>query len=103
MSRLLVVVLTVLVTSCSVSRPSEDASGEEVYQLLCANCHGVDLEGGALGPSLGADSVSASQPDAFIEFAIVNGKGSMPSFESVLNDSQVDRLVGYIRQVQDQG
>jgi len=92
--------LLVISVGCSVSRPEEDASGEEIYGLLCSNCHAEDLRGGALGPSLGPGSNSETQPDAFIEFAIVNGKGSMPSFGNVLNDAQVDRLVDYIRQVQ---
>lgn len=100
MVRAFAVSLLLLIAACSVSRPDDDANGEEIYQLLCSNCHGEDLQGGALGPSLGADSVSADQPDSFIEFAIVNGKGSMPSFGNVLNDSQVDLLVGYIREVQ---
>lgn len=100
MVRALALALLVLSAACSVSRPDDDATGEEIYQLLCSNCHGEDLEGGALGPSLGPESVSAHQPDSFIEFAIVNGKGSMPSFGNVLHDSQVDLLVAYIREVQ---
>jgi mono/diheme cytochrome c family protein len=101
MLRAVVLCLLLLVSvGCSVSRPEEDASGEEIYRLLCSNCHAEDMGGGALGPSLGPGSNSATQPDAFIEFAIVNGKGSMPSFGNVLNDRQVDRLVDYIRQVQ---
>lgn len=53
-----------------------------------------------MGPALGPGSNSAEQPDSFIEFAIVNGKGSMPSFEASLNEGQVDLLVDYIREVQ---
>jgi mono/diheme cytochrome c family protein len=102
MVRALAITLLLLTTACSVSRPDQDATGEEVYQLLCSNCHGEDLLGGPLGPSLGAGSVSAGQRDSFVEFAIVNGKGSMPSFGNVLNDSQVDLLIAYIREVQGQ-
>lgn len=92
--------LLLILSACSVSRPQPGDSGEEIYQQLCANCHGVDLEGTPLGVALGPGSNSADQPDSFIEFAIVNGKGSMPSFEASLQDGQVDLLVEYIREVQ---
>lgn len=98
--RVWALILVVSIAGCSVSRPGEDATGEETFQLLCANCHGVDLEGNPLGPAIGPGSNAAERPDAFLEFAIVNGKGSMPSFESVLDDAQVGRLIDYIREVQ---
>lgn len=92
-------VALLLLGACSVSRPSEDASGEEIYTQLCANCHGVDLEGG-VGPLLGPGSNAAGQPDSFLETSIVAGRGRMPSFGSVLNQTQVDRLIEYIREIQ---
>jgi cytochrome c551 len=89
----------VAVAGCSVGRPAEDASGEEIYTQLCSNCHGDDLSGG-VGPALGPDSNAASEPDEFLEFTILNGRGRMPSFDSSLNEAQLDRLVAYIREVQ---
>lgn len=91
-----------LTAACSVGRPPGDATGEEIYARLCANCHGSDLSGG-IGPALGPGSSSVSEPDEFIVFTVVNGRGRMPSFESTLDESQVDRLVDYIREVQDGG
>ena len=82
-----------------MGQPDDGASGEEVYQQLCANCHGDDLSGG-LGPALGPGSNSAAQPDEFLELAILRGRGSMPSFSSTLDQGQVDRLVGYLRETQ---
>lgn len=49
---------------------------------------------------MGPGSNSADQPDEFLEVTIVNGRGSMPSFSSSLDDDQLDRLVAYIREVQ---
>jgi len=89
-----------LVTACSLGDPPEDATGEEIYAELCARCHGADLEGG-IGPALGPGSSSAEEPDEFLQFTIMNGRGRMPSFSSSLDASQLDRLVGYIREVQD--
>lgn len=99
MRRFSVVMLLVL-SACSVGRPADDASGDEIYRQLCANCHGADLNGG-IGPPLGPGSNAASQPDAFLEFAIINGRGRMPSFSATLNDQQVDRLVVYLREEQE--
>lgn len=91
--------LVLLVAACSVGQPDEDATGEEIYQQLCANCHAEDLSGG-LGPALGPGSNSDRQPDEFLEFAIMRGRGSMPSFSSSLNSEQLDRLVRFLRRVQ---
>lgn len=96
----LVLVVALGLAACGVGRPPEDATGGEVYRLLCANCHGSDLSGG-LGPPLGSDSPSAAQPDAFLEVSIMRGRGRMPSFSTSLNEDQLARLIDYIREVQD--
>jgi mono/diheme cytochrome c family protein len=89
--------LFLAVSACSPT-PPDDATGEEIYDQLCARCHGADMSG-AVGPALGPGSDAASETDEFIEFTIVNGRGRMPSFES-LDEDQVDRLVAHIREVQ---
>ena len=91
-----------LVSACSVARPPPDATGEEIYQMLCTNCHGDDLSGG-IGPAIGPGSESARQPDAFLEVTILHGRGRMPSFDSSLDDAQLDRLIRYIREKQEGG
>lgn len=91
--------LVLLLAACSVGQPDDDATGEEIYQQLCANCHGEDLNG-ALGPAIGPGTNSARQPDEFLELAILRGRGSMPSFSSSLDSDQVERLVSFVRRVQ---
>ena len=86
-------------TSACVGRPAPDAGGEEIYLQLCSNCHGDDL-GGGVGPSLGAGSNAAGQPDEFLRLTITEGRGRMPSFSSTLDQGQVARLIEYLRQVQ---
>lgn len=88
-----------VVSACSLGGPPDDATGEEIYAELCTSCHGSDMSGG-VGPALGPGSNAADETDEFLEFTIVNGRGRMPSFESTLNEEQVERLVGYIREVQ---
>ena len=90
--------VAVLLQAC-VGRPAEDASGEEIYLQLCANCHGEGM-GGGLGPALGPGSNAADQPDEFLTVTITGGRGRMPSFATSLTDDQVGRLVAYIREVQ---
>ena len=100
MSRMIAIAVLIL-SACSVSRPPPDATGEEIYAQLCSNCHSDDLSGG-IGPPLGPGSNAASQPDLFLEIAIMQGRGRMPSFSSSLDDHQLDRLIAYIREVQGQ-
>ncbi len=97
--RLLAALVLILISACSVGRPADDASGEEIYSLLCSNCHGEDLGGAIAGP-LGPGSLSAGQPDEFLEISIMHGRGRMPSFSSTIDEDQLDRLVGYIREKQ---
>lgn len=96
---LLAAMVLLVSTACSVGRPADDATGDEIYTQLCARCHGDDLEGG-IGPALGPDSNAADESDEFLEFTIVNGRGRMPSFSSSLDEEQLDRLIGYMREVQ---
>ena len=84
---------------CSLGRPAEDATGEEIYVQLCARCHAEDLSGG-VGPPLGPGSQAEVEGEEFIEFSIRNGRGRMPSFSATLSDAQIDRLVDYILEVQ---
>lgn len=94
----ILIVLLVVAAGCT-GRPADDATGEEIYLQLCSNCHGDDL-GGAVGPALGSDSTAAEHPDTFLEATILDGRGRMPSFRSSLDDDQLGRLIGYIREVQ---
>ena len=92
---LLLVPAGLLLTSC-IGRPSVDATGAEIYEQVCSNCHGPDLSGG-IGPSLDADSNTATQDDLFLELTITRGRGRMPSFQNTLSEEQVERLITFIR------
>lgn len=96
-----VVVIVLALTACSPGGTPDDASGEEIYAEVCSRCHGGDLDGGLLGPPLGPGSDAADETDEFLRFTIVNGRGRMPSFETTLRDDQVERLIDYIREIQD--
>lgn len=97
--RLLLSVFALVALAACTSVP-EDATGAEIYSLLCARCHGSDLQGG-VGPQLGGpDAPSADQPDEYLATVTARGMGSMPSFSSSLSDEQIELVVGYIREQQ---
>lgn len=100
MRRALAAILVPFLVSCSVGRPPDDATGAEIYSMLCSNCHGADLEGG-VGPPLGPGSNTATRPDTFLEMTIIRGRGRMPSFSSSLSDQQLALLIDHIRVVQE--
>ena len=95
MLRYLIVACLLILVACA-DPPAPDASGEKIYQQVCANCHGSDLNGG-VGPPVGAESNSAAQDDDFLVLTITRGRGPMPSFESTLSDDQISRVVDYLR------
>ena len=90
----------VVLAACS-SPPPADATGPDLFNQLCSTCHGAGLEG-QVGPPLGPGSPSASLPDDYLVTSIRRGIGTMPSFDH-LSDTQISRLVSYIREVQGGG
>lgn len=94
----LVLGLTLLLAACGVTVPDE-ATGPEIYDLVCARCHASDL-GGGVGPALGAGSEAAAKADdAYIQ-TITRGRGRMPAFGSSLTDAQIDLVIDYLREQQ---
>ena len=92
-------ILACLLAMTACGGPPTDATGEEIYQQLCSNCHGDDLNG-AIGGPIGAGSNAASQDDEFLVLTIERGRGRMPSFASTLTDDQIARVVEYVREQQ---
>lgn len=97
---LLLATLFLLVSACTSVDPN--ATGPEVFEQVCARCHGINLEGG-IGPSLGSDSEAASKPEESLLTTITNGRARMPSFRNQLTVDQIEGLVRYIRTVQGAG
>ena len=95
MPRSLIAACLLVLIACA-DPPPPDASGQEIYQQLCANCHAEDLNGG-VGPAIGAGSNSAAQDDEFLVLTITKGRGPMPSFDSTLSDEQIARVVEFMR------
>ncbi|MDX1447617.1 MAG: cytochrome c [Acidimicrobiia bacterium] len=99
MRRVVLLWLLAALVGCSGAPPS-DATGEEIYLQLCASCHARDLSGG-IGPALGPGSAAAELGDEMLVRSISEGRGSrMPAFGGTLDESQISRLVDFLRERQ---
>lgn len=118
MRRVLFLVLALLVASCGGGEGGDELSGEELFsqtvlaeQAGCSTCHSLEPGDVIVGPSLAAigldagnrvEGLSAAEyirqsildPQAYV----VDGfaAGTMPTWDGVLSDPQVDALVDYL-------
>lgn len=80
------------------------AEAQHLFDSTCAVCHGRDGRGGVPAaegqpaPRNFCDAAfQASRSDADLKKAIREGKGPMPPFAPLFDDSQLTLLVAYIR------
>ncbi len=102
MARILLSIAFACALVACTGRPAPDATGPEIFQQLCARCHGSELQGD-VGPALGPGSDIVDEPDEFLRMTIHDGRGRMPSFRRTLTDEQISRVIAYIREVQNGG
>ena len=73
------------------------ANGAEIFQQLCAGCHGPKGEG-QYGKKLNEGAILQSMPNKADEVTVVqNGRGLMPSFSGTLTAEQIDAVVDFTR------
>ena len=85
--------------------PSGDATaGQQVYNNHCIKCHG-DASTRSSANHLANQQWLATASDAFIRYAIVNGRPGTPmeAFGTKLQPQEIDQLVGFIRSYQKKG
>mgnify|MGYP000002568117 FL=1 len=94
------VLTTSLLLACNESDPSVESSsssvpsGEELYALHCATCHG---ESGDLGVSGSKNLKTTALSMSEINYIIKTGKNAMPSFRGVLgSESHIDSVSRYV-------
>ena len=106
-----VVAATIIGFAVAVAGCGQDASqsasdrGERAFQANCAACHGGDLAGTSLGPSLlGADQEELSNAELRLVIregvADTGGEFAGMSGNSVLRDAQVNEIIEYVRTAQ---
>jgi mono/diheme cytochrome c family protein len=98
--------LVAVQAGCKRQTSEADPLGEakSLYLSLCAKCHGSDGRGGVPAaeglpaPSNFTDrSFQTSRTDDQLKQAIKQGKGPMPPFGALLDDTQTANLVLYVR------
>jgi mono/diheme cytochrome c family protein/rhodanese-related sulfurtransferase len=72
--------------------------GKTLYTKYCAACHGAKGEG-VRAPALGSPMLLATASDAFLRYAISEGRDGTPmaSFKDSLSHVEIDALTAYIR------
>jgi len=72
--------------------------GAGIYAEHCASCHGAKGEGDT-GPALGDPALLANASDAFLRYAVANGRDNTPmlAFADQLPASDIDAVVAYLR------
>jgi cytochrome c551 len=72
------------------------AAGDQLFHGSgCAHCHGENLQGSDVGPSL-RDVGKRLKPDQITK-QIHDGGMVMPAFGNVLSGDQIDQLVAFLR------
>jgi glucose/arabinose dehydrogenase len=95
--------LSLMIFAFSWSTSGCSAAGgkvEDVYQNLCASCHGNNMQGG-LGPSLVDAQWVYGSSNEEIANIIKNGagEGGMPAFSKSLSDQEIRGLVIFMREM----
>lgn len=83
----------------SYDRVEGDAGlGAQVYARECAQCHGVNGEGG-VGTALGNPVTLVFASDGFLRYAIENGRDGtpMPAFKDRLSTEEINAVTAYLR------
>jgi mono/diheme cytochrome c family protein len=83
-------------TPPQITIPTINLSAADVYQTICAQCHGQNGEG-LIGPPLNDLSDDTDQ-DIYDVISQGTANTNMLSFGSILSDSQIQGLVAIIRQ-----
>lgn len=118
MRRVLFLVLALVVVSCGGGEEGDGLSGEELFsqtvlaeQAGCSTCHSLEPDDVIVGPSLATigaeagDRVEGLSAAEYIRQSILDPQayvvegfaaGTMPTWDGVLSDAQVDALVDFL-------
>lgn len=102
MRKLFVASLLLLVSASSAiaSSKAQRAHGAELFASSgCQHCHTIRNVGGTKGPNL--SSVGRTKSEEAIRAQVVNGSKVMPAFGDVLQPSELDDVVAYLRSCKD--
>jgi mono/diheme cytochrome c family protein len=104
-------VITAVLAACADDSPDRQGTGSgggaQLYASRCASCHGSDLRGTDVGPSLLSEIYEPNHhSDDSVRAAVRDGVtphhwqfGPMPAITG-LDDDEVTAIITYIREVQ---
>jgi mono/diheme cytochrome c family protein len=78
--------------------------GADLFKSKCAMCHGPDGAGKTMmGEKLKIPDLNSAdvqkKTDAELKTVVTRGKDKMPAYKTKLSKEQIDKLVGYIREL----
>ena len=81
------------------SSPEMIADGQQLFNIACKSCHGVDGYGSPMAPALNNQIFLEQTPDAAIYQIIAGGVSGtlMPAWGNRLSDYDLQSLVAYLR------
>jgi len=84
------------------SSPALIADGQQLFNITCKSCHGVDGYGSPMAPALNNEIFLSETPDAAIYQIIAGGVPDtlMPAWGSRLNDYDIQSLVAFLRSME---
>ncbi len=84
------------------STPELIADGQQLFNIACKSCHGLDGYGTPMAPALNNQLFLEETPDAAIYQIIAGGVSGtlMPAWGSRLNDYDLQSLVAFLRSMQ---
>ncbi len=87
-------------SSAMASSKAQRAHGAALFASSgCQHCHTIRNVGGTKGPNL--SSVGRTKSEQAIRAQVINGSKVMPAFGNVLEPSELDDVVAYLRSCKD--
>jgi cytochrome c oxidase cbb3-type subunit 3 len=88
--------LRLIACQISIAQENDSTAGEGLFNLHCAECHGVDGEGGR-GPDLTRGVYQHGSSDEALYRTISKGVAGTPMPATTIADAQLWQLVRYVR------
>lgn len=90
---------TLILSACvfNTVMAADPISGGQIYQMHCANCHGVDGQSDIPGTPNFSFGEGLFQSNRQLQETIENGKGVMPGYRALLKESEVFDVIAYLR------
>lgn len=84
------------------SSPEIITAGDQLFNIACKSCHGLDAYGSPMAPALNNQIFLSQTPDAAIYQIIAAGVPGtrMPAWGSRLTDADIQSLVAYLRSLE---